>query len=167
VVANGPADWDRISSQPDLARLDADGVDVAGVIALLGYVGPSPDERIIRLHPHFGDLSVSIDIAVTDVILTREAPAAILPWGGVVVWVSRTADVTVRRTRTATAKAQQVKQFFGTGPAAQASTADPSDRLNIRVRQDRVPPVYDCKDCQSKECGGTSQCLTPCTSHPV
>jgi hypothetical protein len=163
VAAKKSEDNHNFPIQAELARLDAEGVDIAGVIALLGYIGPSPKEGVVRLHPRLGDLSVSIDIDATSILATREAPATALPLGGVIVWVSRTADVTFRRTRTVSATALQVKRFFGASPAAQASSSDPSDRLNIRVRPD-VPPVYECDVCTSKECGGQSHCLPPCTS---
>ena len=163
MAAKKSEDNDNIPLQAELAKLDADGVDVAGVIALLGYIGASPKEGVVRLHPRLGDLSVSIDIGATDILATREAPAATLPLGGVIVWVSRTADVTFRRTRTVAATAQQVRRFFSARPAVEASRYDPRDRLNIRVRPD-VPPVYECDTCTSRECGGSSHCLPPCTS---
>src|SRR5690348_4506103 len=47
----------------ELARMEADGVDVAGVIALAGYVGAPPSEGVVRLHPGLEDLSVSLDIS--------------------------------------------------------------------------------------------------------
>jgi hypothetical protein len=167
VAAKKPEDRHGIPANAELAELGAAGVEAADVIALLGYVGSSPKEGVVRLHPRLGDLSVSIDIAATDVLLTREAPEATLPLGGVVLWVSRTADVTFRRTRTVAATAQQVKQFLSPGPAVEAPGVVPTDRLNIRMTHGKVPPAGPVDYCYSPgACGGTSHCLPPCQSHP-
>lgn len=163
---------DYIPANPELARMAADGVDVASVIALTGYVGASPAPGVIRLHPGLEDLSVSVDIRASDILATKDAPAATMPMGGVIVWVSRTTDMTFRRTRTVSVTAQQVRGVFGAGPAlGPASTGQVLDRLNIRLRPnlaDKVPPVYECGTCQSTNCA--SHCIPPpppCQSHPV
>jgi hypothetical protein len=166
VAAKKPEDKPDIPINAELARMDADGVDVADVIALAGYVGRSPKEGVVRLHPGLQDLSISIDIAASDIVATREAPAATMPLGGVVLWVSGSADVTFRRTRTVVAAAQEVRGFFGAGPALEPSSNDPVDRLNIQVRREAVPPIYvppeTCKVCTSKNC--QSKCLRACKS---
>jgi hypothetical protein len=162
---------DRIEVVPhsELARLNADGVDIAGLIALAGYAGAAPKEGVVRLHPGLEDLSVSLDIAAADIVATRDAPVSTMPLGGVIVWVARTAEVTFRRTRTVAASAQQVRGFFGAGAVLEPSNKD-DDRLNIQVRpvaRKGVPPVYlppdQCAVCHSQNCA--SHCLPPCTSH--
>ena len=160
---------DQVPVHAELARLDADGVDVAGVIALAGYVGAPPKDGVVRLYPGLEDLSASIDISAADIVATRDAPTSTMPLGGVVIWVSRTAEVTFRRTRTVTATAQQVRGFFGAGPVLEPSNNE-GDRLNIQVRpvaRKGVPPVYlppdQCSVCSSQNCA--SHCQPVCTSH--
>jgi hypothetical protein len=157
----------EVATNEELARMDAEGVDVSAVIALAGYAGASPRDGVIRLHPDLDDLSVSIDLAADDVVATRDAPTDTMPLGGVVVWVSRTAEVTFRRTRTVVSTAQRVKGFFSAGPALEPPGND-RDRLNIQVRpaSRKVPPVYlppdQCAVCTSKNCA--SQCQKACQS---
>jgi hypothetical protein len=157
----------EVSTHEELARMAAEGVDVSTVIALAGYAGEPPGEGVVRLHPDLVDLSVSIDISADDIVATKDAPAATMPLGAVVVWVSRTAEVTFRRTRTVKATAQQVRGFFGAGPAL-APQSDEGDRLNIRVRPTtrEVPPVYQdptqCAVCVSKNCA--NRCEKTCQS---
>jgi hypothetical protein len=169
MAAKKPEERSAVQIHAELARMDADGVDVAGVIALAGYVGSAPKDGLVRLHPGLEDLSVSLDINVDDIVATREAPASTMPLGGVVVWVSRTAEVTFRRTRTVAATAQQVRGFFGAGAVLEPSNNE-GDRLNIQVRpvaRKGVPPVYvppdQCSVCSSQNCA--SHCLSTCTSH--
>jgi len=148
----------------ELARLNAEGVDVADVIALAGYVGAAPRDGLIRLHPGLEDLSLSIDISAGDIVATRDAPTSTMPLGGVVLWVYRTAEVTFRRTRTVRATAQTVTGFFGAASVLEPSNND-DDRLNIQVRpvaRKGVPPIYVPPPCTSHDCA--SHCLPPCTS---
>ncbi len=171
MAAKKSEDNHEIPIQAELARMSADGVDVANVIALAGYVGVSPHEGVVRLHPSLGELSISIDVAATDILASREAPASTMPLGGVVLWVSRNAAVTFRRTRTVVAPALQTRGFFGAGPVLEPSNNNPVDRLNIRVRpmDDPVPPVYippeDCAVCHTPGECGSSHCET-CQSKP-
>lgn len=94
--------------QAELAEIRSKGFEAADVIALAGYVGAAPNDDMIRLHPGLDDMSMSIDIVASDILATRAAPATSMPMGGVIVWLSRTANVTYRRTRTVQATAQQV-----------------------------------------------------------
>jgi hypothetical protein len=154
----------EVSTNEELARMDAEGVDVSAVIALAGYAGAPPREGVVRLHPDLVDLGISIDISADDIVATRDAPSDTMPLGGVVIWVSRTAEVTFRRTRTVKATAQQVRGFFGAGPAL-APQSEEGDRLNIQVRPTtrKVPPVYDENaPCMSKNCA--SHCEKTCQS---
>lgn len=143
--------------QAELTEIMSKGFAAADVIALAGYVGAAPSDDVVRLHPGLDDLSTSIDIAAGDVLATREAPATTMPMGGVVVWLSRTANVTYRRTRTVQATAQQVTRFFDAGPVMRPETGN--DRLNIQVKR-AVPPIY------VPPCNGTctSSCKVTCTS---
>jgi hypothetical protein len=171
MAAKKSEDNHKITINPELARMSSAGVDVANVIALAGYVGVSPNEGVVRLHPSLGDLSISIDVSTTDILTSREAPASTMPLGGVVLWVARNAAVTFRRTRTVVAPALQTRGYFGAGPVLEPSNNNPVDRLNIRVRptDDPVPPVYippeDCGVCTSPGECGSSQCET-CQSRP-
>jgi hypothetical protein len=153
--------------QAELALIRSKGFDPADVVALAGYVGVAPSDEVLRLHPGLDDMAMSIDILKSDVLATREAPTNTMPMGGVVVWVSRTADVTYRHTRTVMAKAQRLTRYFGAGPILAPDHA--GDRLNIQLRpamRHGVPPVYVppevCNPCQSTNCH--SSCSI-CTSH--
>lgn len=153
--------------QAELVEIRSKGFEAADVIALAGYVGAPPSDGVVRLHPGLDDMSTSIDIAASDILATRDGPTTSMPLGGVIVWLSRTADVTYRRTRTVLATAQQVRRFFGAGPAMGPETA--GDRLNIQLQpmaRRGVPPIYIppevCNPCQSTNC--RSQCLPPCQS---
>jgi hypothetical protein len=169
MATNESDQGNEIPTHAELARMEANDVDVAGVLALAGYVGASPKEGVVRLHPRLEDLSVSIDIVAADIVATRDAPASTMPFGGVVIWVARTAEVTFRRTRTLAVTAQEVSGVFGAGPVLAPSRSE-GDRLNIQVRpaaRRGVPPVYvppdQCAVCSSQNCA--SHCLPPCTSH--
>jgi hypothetical protein len=157
----------EVSTHEELARMAAEGVDVSTVVALAGYAGEPPSDGVVRLHPDLVDLSVSIDISADDIVATRDAPSETMPLGAVVVWLSRTAEVTFRRTRTVKATAQQVRGFFGAAPAL-VPQSDAGDRLNIQVRPSTraVPPVYQgpeiCAPCTSKNCA--SRCQKACQS---
>src|SRR5690348_1739652 len=90
----------NLPRHPELDQILASGVDMADVIALRGYVGSKPDDAVLRLHPGLEDLSISVEIPADEILATKDAPAETMPMGGVIVWVSRTANVTFRRTRT-------------------------------------------------------------------
>jgi hypothetical protein len=169
MAETAPGDHE-FSMHPELARMTAEGVDVAEVIALAGYVGASGKQELVRLHPELDDMSVSIDIAKSDILAIRDAPAPTMPLGGVIVWLARTADVTFRRTRTVSSTAQQVRRFFDAGSVLEPNNPERAvDRLNIQMGptfRAKVPPVYippdQCAVCTSKNC--SSHCLPPCQS---
>ena len=101
----------------DIAQMKANGHDPADVIALAGYVGVAPSDDVVRLHPGLDDMSLSVDIDARDIVATTDAPVSTMPMGGVVVWVIRTAEVKFRKTRTVSARAQQMRFYFGAGRA--------------------------------------------------
>lgn len=150
----------------DIAQMKANGHDPADVIALAGYVGVAPSDDVVRLHPGLDDMSLSVDIDARDIVATTDAPVSTMPMGGVVVWVIRTAEVKFRKTRTVSARAQQMRFYFGAGRALEPD-AD-SDRLNIQLSsasaRSKVPPVYVppevCNPCQSTNCHSSCSICT-------
>lgn len=170
--AEEPANARHLSSDMSpLGELAEQRTEFDDLIALTGYVGVAPAAGKMRLHPSLDDLSISVDIAEADVVATRDAPQSTMPLGGVIVWVSRVADVTFRRTRTVSATAAQVRRFFGAEAVLQPGAGNQrGDRLNIQLRSASahgVPPVYvppeTCSPCASTNCA--SHCLPTCTSH--
>jgi hypothetical protein len=154
---------DNLREHQELIEMAETGAEMSDVIALRGYVGPSPREGVVRLYPGLDDMSVSVDIPSGEIVATKDAPKVTMPMGGVIVWVTRTANVTVRRTRTVLTTAQQVKRLFGAGSAMDPSRRGVVDRLNIRLPKSSarrtVPPVYQPPD--PNVC--TSQCEIVCT----
>lgn len=117
---------------PALAKLAAEGVDVAEVIGLRGVVGAPPGDGVLRLHPRLDDLTISVDIAAKDVV--HVTTATDLPNDVVVVWVRRTNEVTFRRTRIVQTSAEAVSRFLGAIPDMGSAPGEMrSGRLNIRL----------------------------------
>jgi hypothetical protein len=67
------------------------------VIALMGYVGPSEGGDRVMLFPSLGDLSECLEIARTDILAFEPAAEAVLPHGGMIVWVKKDTEITHRR----------------------------------------------------------------------
>ena len=103
----------NLPAHPELEQMASSGVEMADVIALRGYVGSKPGDEVVKLYPGLEDMSISVEIPADEILATKEAPLATMPLGGVIVWVSRTADVKFRRTRTVSTTAQEVRKFFG------------------------------------------------------
>ena len=117
----------NLPAHPELEQMASSGVEMADVIALRGYVGSKPGDEVGKLYPGLEDMSISVEIPADEILATKEAPLATMPLGGVIVWVSRTADVKFRRTRTVSTTAQEVRKFFGARKAIDP-TAPPTPR---------------------------------------
>jgi hypothetical protein len=83
---------------PVLAKLVAAGA--ANAIPLRGYVGPSTTRGRVSLYPSLDDLSNSVEIASSDILHFEAAPESVLPYGGVIVWLKKDAEITRRRVET-------------------------------------------------------------------
>jgi len=161
----------NLPAHPELEQIASSGVEMADVIALRGYVGSKPGDEVVKLYPALEDMSISVEIPADEILATKEAPAATMPLGGVIVWVSRTADVKFRRTRTVSTTAQEVRKFFGARKAIDP-TAPPTppgrlNRLNLQLPpfttpNPGVPPVYvppeNCNPCTSCNIVCQSKC---------
>lgn len=161
------ANNNNLPAHPELDQLASSGAEMADVIALRGYVGSQPGDEVLRLYPGLEDMSVSVDIPADEILATKDAPAATMPMGGVIVWVSRTANVKFRRTRTVATTAQQVRKFFGARSAIDPTTPPrPAGRLNIQMppfstpAPSAVPPVYK----PPENCIPCTSCYITCQS---
>jgi hypothetical protein len=79
---------------PVLAKLVAAGA--VNAIALTGYIGPPITGGRITLYPSLADLSSSVEIASSDILHFEPVPETILPYGGVIVWVKKEAEIARR-----------------------------------------------------------------------
>src|SRR5437868_2262302 len=87
------AEWSergQIPENPLVAKLLASGAEAA----FSGYVGPLTGEDIITLYPRLGDLSLSVEIARSDILHFETVPQT--PFGRVILWVKKDAQVTRR-----------------------------------------------------------------------
>lgn len=156
----------NLPAHPELEQMASSGAEMADVIALRGYVGSQPGDAVLRLYPGLEDMSISVDIPAEEILATKDAPAETMPMGGVIVWVSRTANVKFRRTRTVSTTAQQVRGFFGARTAIEPTKPPPrTGRLNIQFPRyttpaPAVPPVYEPPD----PCNPCTSCFIVCQS---
>jgi hypothetical protein len=88
-----------IPENPLLARLlVVDGA--ANAITLRGYVGRSTAEGYVNLYPKLDDLSESLEIAQADILHFSEVPESVMPYGAMILWVKKDAQITHRRGKT-------------------------------------------------------------------
>jgi len=57
----------------------ADNLHVGDAVRLQGYVGPTKNDRTLRLYVSFDDLSEYIEVPQDDVLKTAAAPEAVAP----------------------------------------------------------------------------------------
>ncbi len=86
----------------------ADDVQLSDAVRLQGYVGPTKNDKTLRLYASFEDLSEYIDVPRDDVFKSAAAPEAMAPNGGVYVWVKPDAQLVYTRTHSATALARDL-----------------------------------------------------------
>ena len=86
----------------------ADDVQLRDAVPLQGYVGPTKNDKTLRLYASFEDLSEYIDVPRDDVFKSAAAPEAMAPNGGVYVWVKPDAQLVYTRTHSATALARDL-----------------------------------------------------------
>src|SRR5271156_6761416 len=86
----------------------ADDVQPADAVRLQGYVGPTKDDKTLRLYASFEDLSEFIDVPRNEMLRSAAAPEAMAPKGGVYVWVKPDAQLVRTRTHSDTALARDL-----------------------------------------------------------
>jgi len=86
----------------------ADDVQPGDAVRLQGYVGPTKNERTLRLYASFDDLSEYIDVPRDAVLRSTDAPESVAPNRGVYVWVNPDAQLVYTRTHSATALARDL-----------------------------------------------------------
>ena len=145
----------QLTENPLIREVLAKGGASAQV--LWGYIGPSPRDGYIALHPSLRNLSVSIEIAEGDILHVAEVPEAIFPFGAKVVWIRASAPVASRTVEKATTLADS-------RPAGGAVEVT-KGRLRMRVasralRSDCHSPCQTCH-CPCSICVSICQVTLP------
>jgi hypothetical protein len=109
---------------PALATLADDAEPDA--VRLQGYVGPTKNDKTMRLYSSFEDLSEYVDVPRDDVLRSAAAPEAMAPNGGVYAWVKPDAQLVYTRTQSTTAIARDL----GAASAREAQLATELRRRN-------------------------------------
>jgi hypothetical protein len=86
----------------------ADEVQPGDAVRLQGYVGPTKNDRTLRLYASFEDLSEYIDVPRDQALRSAAAPEAVVPNGGVYVWVKPDAQLVYTRTHSVTSLARDL-----------------------------------------------------------
>jgi hypothetical protein len=116
VLANGKrrnamATHNVVGKSPDvhpvLETLAAD-VYPGDAVRLQGNVGPTKNDKTLRLYSSFDDLSEYIDVPREEVLKSAAAPEAVVPNSGVYVWVKPDAQLVYTRTHIGTARARDL-----------------------------------------------------------
>ena len=156
-----------------LRNLVTDG-EAPNAVTFLGYIGRSANEGVITLYPTLNDLSFGVEIAESDVLHATEAAESELPYGGMVLWVRKDAEVTVRSVRKV-----QASRLGGAGPVrarltgpqvkGTAAAENPSEvrkgRLVIRMPGRKTVRDDDCVsrcDCSTCNCSSSCDCSSLC-----
>jgi hypothetical protein len=100
MAKDGQSD-NRLTTHPVIQQLVGEQTGLSNGMILRGYIGPSTSEDRITVFPTLDDLSQSFELARADVLAVNEAPEALLPNGGKVIWVKSDAVITQRNTKTA------------------------------------------------------------------
>lgn len=132
----------RIAENPLISRILANGG--AAATALWGYIGPSPREGYVALHPSLRNLAISIEIAERDIIHIADIPESIFPFGAKMIWVKNEAPIANRLVESADAVSGA-----HTKPGSVEVT---KGRLRMRMANRRA------------SAGCTSDCVSPCST---
>lgn len=145
---------EKLQANPLLSRLLRDA-GVEDSITFWGYIGASPRENAISLHPSLETPAASIEIAKDDILHVEDVPESILLFGAKVVWVRRDAAI-VRSGAVTAADAGRMKRqdvAEATQPAQVEEVQ--SGRLRMQMRSamardaDCHSPCATCRDCSS------------------
>ena len=123
-MATHSAGGKRPDVRPALATLADDAEPDA--VRLQGYVGPTKNDKTMRLYSSFEDLSEYVDVPRDDVLRSAAAPEAMAPNGGVYAWVKPDAQLVYTRTQSTTAIARDL----GAASARDAQLATELRRRN-------------------------------------
>jgi len=77
-------------------------------VRLQGYVGPTKNDKTLRLYANFEDQSEYIEAPRSAVLKSEAAPEAMAPNGGVYAWVKPDAELVYTRTQSTTAIARDL-----------------------------------------------------------
>lgn len=148
-AANGSA----IPTHPVLDQLHRQ--NRTDVTTLKGYVGHSPLDGYVRLYADLDDLTQSVDIARSDIVSFVSAPEAVLPLGGVILWINKDAQISANQAQTT--RVQLNAKALTDGAEIN------SGRLKIFVRGGLRSSVCQsvCKVCQSV----CKPCQSVCHAH--
>jgi hypothetical protein len=90
-MANPTSPGAKFQEHPMLKKLLAAGA--ADSMTYWGYVGPSTASGRITFYPSLNNLSVSLEIAMDDIIHVEDVPETILPFGAKVIWIKKDASI--------------------------------------------------------------------------
>jgi hypothetical protein len=104
----------------------ADDVQLGDAVRLQGYVGPTKDDKTLRLYASFEDLSEYIEVPRDEVLKSAKTPEAAAPNGIVYAWVKPDAQLVYTRTHSVTARVRDL----GGASARDAQLANEFRRRN-------------------------------------
>lgn len=155
VMAKQQPEDQSLRAHPLLSKLLEVG---ANVRAFRGYIGPSKDPERVRLYPSLGDLGFSIEINSSDIVATADAPEALLPHSGTVIWVKPEAEVVCHGDRVNIVSARRAHQA-AVGTEAGRLVEVQTGRVNIKLRK-RV--MSTCASCTCSSCETHPGCSSTC-----
>jgi hypothetical protein len=135
---------EELTEHPLLSKLRSAGAE--DTITLWGYVGPSSEEAVVRLHPSLENLADFIEVARDDILHVEDVPESILLFGAKIVWVRADAKITRHHLETAET----------IGPVAPKANAVEVRQGRLRMR---VPERTRESDCHTP----CAMCQSTCT----
>jgi hypothetical protein len=133
---------DDIPFHPALVKFAADGYP--DVVALTGYLGPSPRDGYVTLYRDLRSLGKSLEVQLSDIVHVEDTPESVLPFGAKTVWVRKDTDLALRTTTVRRAEATEPDRGFVESTVGR-----------LRMRRRDVAAQADC----------TSWCQYLCRSH--
>lgn len=133
---------DDIPLHPALVKFAADGNP--DVVALTGYLGPSPREGHLTLYRDLRNLGKSLEVRLADIVHFEDTPESVLPFGAKTIWVRKDADLALRNTTVRRAEATEPDRGFVESRVGR-----------LRMRRRTAAAQADC----------TSLCQYLCESH--
>jgi hypothetical protein len=95
----------HLTVNPVIAALIGEPGDLSSSTRCMGYIGQSDRAGIVRLYFRLMDLSQYIEFEESAVVRTMRAPKALLPRGGVLIWLKANSPVRAVRSVTMEARA--------------------------------------------------------------
>jgi hypothetical protein len=125
--------------------------DVGNNVRIIrGFVGPSDDDATVVIYQRLDRLSDKVEIPEADILHHAEAPSS--PFGGVILWVKKDAEVLINRVE---------ESEPSDGPLKGEMRESRKGRLRMHVPERQVC-TSNCAPCYSPYCEVcTSSCWVP------